>query len=82
MFSARIQRYLRSVVASEREPVPAGAFVLYVHPTDPHPFLKYAAGTYLGTWSLHSPKTSSPEPPDFPAHSPRPRQDSNLRPSD
>jgi predicted GNAT family acetyltransferase len=38
----RIQRYLRSVVAREREPVTAGAFVLYVHPSDPHPFLNYA----------------------------------------
>jgi ribosomal protein S18 acetylase RimI-like enzyme len=42
MLCGRIQHYLRSVVASEREPVPAGAFVLYVHPTDSHPFLNYA----------------------------------------
>jgi GNAT superfamily N-acetyltransferase len=39
---ARIQRYLRSVVEREREPVPAGAFVLYVHPTNHHPYLNYA----------------------------------------
>jgi predicted GNAT family acetyltransferase len=38
----RIQRYLRAVVEREREPVSAGAFVLYVHPADPHPFLNYA----------------------------------------
>jgi predicted GNAT family acetyltransferase len=38
----RIQRYLRDRVAAEREPVPAGAFTLYVHPTDDHPFLNYA----------------------------------------
>jgi predicted GNAT family acetyltransferase len=30
------------VVAREREPIPAGGFVLYVHPTDHHPFLNYA----------------------------------------
>jgi predicted GNAT family acetyltransferase len=39
---ARIQRYLRDRVAVEREPVPAGAFTLYVHPTEDHPFLNYA----------------------------------------
>ena len=38
----RIQRYLRDRVAAEREPVPAGAFTLYVHPTEDHPFLNYA----------------------------------------
>jgi GNAT superfamily N-acetyltransferase len=38
----RLQRYLRSVVEREREPIAAGAFVLYVHPHDPHPFLNYA----------------------------------------
>lgn len=39
----RIQRYLRAVVATEREPVPAGAFTLYLHPTErTHPFLNYA----------------------------------------
>src|SRR3982751_3297496 len=40
---ARIQRYLRAVVAAEREPVDAGAFTLYLHPTEKqHPFLNYA----------------------------------------
>jgi GNAT superfamily N-acetyltransferase len=38
----RIQRYLRDRVAAEREAVPAGAFTLYVHPTEDHPFLNYA----------------------------------------
>jgi len=39
----RIQRYLRDVVAAEREPVEAGAFTLYLHPTEKqHPFLNYA----------------------------------------
>ena len=39
----RIQRYLRAVVAAEREPVDAGAFTLYLHPTEKqHPFLNYA----------------------------------------
>ncbi len=38
----RIQRYLRAVVESTREPVPAGAFVLYVHPHSAHPFANYA----------------------------------------
>lgn len=39
----RIQRYLRAVVAAEREPVEAGAFTLYLHPTEKqHPFLNYA----------------------------------------
>jgi predicted GNAT family acetyltransferase len=38
----RIQRYLRAVIALEREPVAAGAFTLYVHPTEDHPFLNYA----------------------------------------
>jgi GNAT superfamily N-acetyltransferase len=38
----RIQRYLRAVVESTREPVPAGAFVLYVHPHSRHPFANYA----------------------------------------
>jgi predicted GNAT family acetyltransferase len=42
MLSGRIQQYLRSVVARERDPIPAGAYVLYVHPTDSHPFLNYA----------------------------------------
>jgi GNAT superfamily N-acetyltransferase len=38
----RIQRYLRAVVERTREPVPAGAFVLYVHPHSEHPFANYA----------------------------------------
>jgi GNAT superfamily N-acetyltransferase len=39
----RIQHYLRAVVAAEREPVDAGAFTLYLHPSDRHhPFLNYA----------------------------------------
>jgi len=38
----RIQRYLRDRVAAEREAVPAGAFTLYLHPTEDHPFLNYA----------------------------------------
>jgi len=39
----RIQRYLRAVVAAEREPVDAGAFTLYLHQTEKqHPFLNYA----------------------------------------
>ena len=38
----RLQRYLRDRVAAEREAVPAGAFTLYVHPTEDHPFLNYA----------------------------------------
>jgi predicted GNAT family acetyltransferase len=38
----RIQRYLRAVIGLEREPVAAGAFTLYVHPTEDHPFLNYA----------------------------------------
>jgi ribosomal protein S18 acetylase RimI-like enzyme len=38
----RIQRYLRDRVAAEREPIPAGAFTLYRHPTEDHPFLNYA----------------------------------------
>jgi predicted GNAT family acetyltransferase len=38
----RIQRYLRAVVGLEREPIAAGAFTLYVHPTEDHPFLNYA----------------------------------------
>lgn len=38
----RIQRYLRAAVESTREPVPAGAFVLYVHPHSAHPFANYA----------------------------------------
>jgi len=39
----RIQRYLRAVVAAEREPVDAGAFTLYLHRTEKqHPFLNYA----------------------------------------
>ena len=42
MLSSRIQQYLRSVVARGREPIRAGAFVLYVHPTNPHPYLNYA----------------------------------------
>jgi ribosomal protein S18 acetylase RimI-like enzyme len=42
MLPGRIQHYLRSVVEREREPIPAGAFVLYLHPSDTHPFLNYA----------------------------------------
>ena len=42
MLSDRVQQYLRAVVAREREPISAGAFVLYAHPTDAHPFLNYA----------------------------------------
>jgi GNAT superfamily N-acetyltransferase len=42
MLAPRIQQYLRSVVEREREPVAAGAFVLYVHPTSAHPYLNYA----------------------------------------
>jgi multimeric flavodoxin WrbA/GNAT superfamily N-acetyltransferase len=42
MLPVRIQQYLRSVVARDREPVAAGAFVLYVHAADRHPFLNYA----------------------------------------
>jgi ribosomal protein S18 acetylase RimI-like enzyme len=42
MLPTHIQQYLRSVVARGREPIPAGAFVLYVHPTNPHPYLNYA----------------------------------------
>jgi GNAT superfamily N-acetyltransferase len=38
----RIQRYLRNRVAAEREAIPAGAFTLYKHPTEDHPFLNYA----------------------------------------
>jgi GNAT superfamily N-acetyltransferase len=38
----RIQRYLRDRVAAEREAIPAGAFTLYRHPTEDHPFLNYA----------------------------------------
>jgi ribosomal protein S18 acetylase RimI-like enzyme len=38
----RIQRYLRDRVAAEREAIPAGAFTLYKHPNDDHPFLNYA----------------------------------------
>ena len=38
----RIARYLRNRVAAEREAVPAGAFTLYIHPTEDHPFLNYA----------------------------------------
>jgi GNAT superfamily N-acetyltransferase len=38
----QIQCYLRSVASRDREAVSAGAFVLYVHPTDRHPFLNYA----------------------------------------
>src|SRR5919204_4119676 len=37
-----IQRYLRSVVAAEREAVFADSFVLYVHPHTDHPYLNYA----------------------------------------
>lgn len=40
--SGRIQEYLRSVVEREREPVRAGAFVIYVHATSSHPYLNYA----------------------------------------
>jgi GNAT superfamily N-acetyltransferase len=42
MVPERIQQYLRSVIAPEREPIPAGGFVLYLHPTDRHPFPNYA----------------------------------------
>jgi predicted GNAT family acetyltransferase len=42
MLARCIQEYLRSVVAREREAVRAGAFVLYAHPTDSHPYLNYA----------------------------------------
>ena len=38
----RLQRYLRDRVAAEREAVPAGAFTLYLHPSEDHPFLNYA----------------------------------------
>ena len=39
----RIQRYLRARAAAGREPVPAGAFTLYLHPVmRRHPFLNYA----------------------------------------
>jgi GNAT superfamily N-acetyltransferase len=38
----RIQRYLRDRIAAEREAIPAGAFTLYKHPTEDHPFLNYA----------------------------------------
>ncbi len=38
----RIQRYLRAVVECTREPVSAGAFVLYVNPGSDHPFSNYA----------------------------------------
>jgi ribosomal protein S18 acetylase RimI-like enzyme len=37
-----IQQYLRSVVAAERKVVPAGSFVLYLHPRSEHPYLNYA----------------------------------------
>ena len=42
MLPSRIQQYLRSVVARGREPIAAGSFVLYVHPTNRHPYLNYA----------------------------------------
>jgi ribosomal protein S18 acetylase RimI-like enzyme len=42
VIASRIQQYLRAVLEREREPVPAAAFVLYVHPADPHPYLNYA----------------------------------------
>ena len=38
----RIQHYLRAVVEAERDPVDAGAFVLYLHPHSDHPYLNYA----------------------------------------
>jgi predicted GNAT family acetyltransferase len=38
----RIQQYFRDRLAAEREAVPAGAFTLYLHPTEDHPFLNYA----------------------------------------
>jgi GNAT superfamily N-acetyltransferase len=38
----QIQRYLRSVVAAEREAVSAGSFVLYLHPLSDHAYLNYA----------------------------------------
>jgi hypothetical protein len=37
-----VQRYLQAVVAAERQAVPAGPFVLYVHPHSDHPYLNYA----------------------------------------
>jgi GNAT superfamily N-acetyltransferase len=40
--SLQIQRYLRSVVAAERDAVPAGSFVLYLHPLSDHAYLNYA----------------------------------------
>jgi ribosomal protein S18 acetylase RimI-like enzyme len=42
MLPHRIQQYLRSVVARERESVPVGAFILYFHSMDSHPYLNYA----------------------------------------
>jgi GNAT superfamily N-acetyltransferase len=39
----RIQRYLRAVIEATREPVPAGAFTLYLHKVErEHPLLNYA----------------------------------------
>jgi ribosomal protein S18 acetylase RimI-like enzyme len=38
----RIQRYLRAVVAAEREAVRLGSFVLYVNPFSDHPYRNYA----------------------------------------
>jgi predicted GNAT family acetyltransferase len=38
----RIQQYFHDRLTAEREAVPAGAFTLYVHPTEDHPFLNYA----------------------------------------
>jgi GNAT superfamily N-acetyltransferase len=38
----RIQQYFRDRLAAEREAVPAGAFTLYLHATEDHPFLNYA----------------------------------------
>jgi ribosomal protein S18 acetylase RimI-like enzyme len=38
----RIQHYFHTRLAAEREPIAAGAFTLYRHPTEDHPFLNYA----------------------------------------
>ena len=39
---SRIQSYLRSVVAAEREAVKAGSYVLYLNPFSDHAYLNYA----------------------------------------
>ena len=79
----RIQRYLRDRVAAEREAVPAGAFTLYIHPTEDHPFLNYAIpnegaepddGSALAAAAgqrLHGPARRHRAPDD--PHRPRPR---------